>query len=490
MIVNISEATFSNLNNHNILYCHWKSNEHLIPGLNGETDLDILVSPADKAKCEEVLHKLNFLQCVSQYGALYPNVDDWIGFDEKTGKLVHIHLHYQLITGHKGMKEYSFPWIDLCLKTRLLDPSTNVYIMNPNLEIVTLYCRTCLKKPTSDIKKIKNKKLSFEFTEDVKKEIAYLKERIDYSSVEEIVKRYFTEYESFLQYIKKESLTDSEFIDLYKIVTKALLPYRDPRFKYPVLAEKCYRYALLCRKVLYKKTNHIFIYKKVPISKKGLTIAFIGQDGAGKSTVVRDIQKWLSWKIDARNFYLGSGDNYHSISKTLLLKLRSKGGNVIVRLIRGVLLIINYNKLSKVNLKRIRSSVRFSQQGGIALFDRYPQCEAAGFNDGPKIRDIFGKKTKNKVLGAFANLFANKEEKRIKAASTIQPDVVFKLILPVEESIRRKPAESERNVSLKHDFILNWDIGKKQYNIDACQDYDEEILEIKKLIWENLLTAK
>ena len=56
--------------------------------------------------------------------------------------------------------------------------------------------------------------------------------------------------------------------------------------------------------------------------------------------------------------------------------------------------------------------------------------------------------------------------------------------------MRRKPTENEKIVSLKHDFILNWDLGKKQYQIDACQEYDKEILEIKKLIWENLLAVK
>ena len=490
MILRISKETFSQFNENKIQYCHWKSNEHLMPGLNGETDLDVLVSPTDKSKCETVLHNLSYLQCISQYGAIYPKVDDWIGFDEQTGKLIHIHLHYKMITGHKGMKEFTLPWDELCLETRVLDPETNVYIMDPNLEIITLYCRICLKKPTSEINRIKKNKSSFRFSDDVKKEIDYLKARIDYEVIGIILRRYFSNPELILKYIKKDELNNKEFTDLYGSVKKDLVPYCDSRFKYPYIKEVYYKYALFARKVLYKKTSFVFIYKKVPVTKRGLTVAFIGQDGAGKSTVVSEIGKWLSWKIDARNFYLGSGENYRSISKALLQKLGSKGGNAVVKLLRGILLILNYNKLSKSNLKRIKSSVRFSQKGGIALFDRYPQSDVIGLNDGPKIRDVFGKKSKNGFFGALINLFAGIEEKRIKAASTIQPDLVFKLILPVEESMRRKPTENEKIVSLKHDFILNWDLGKKQYQIDACQEYDKEILEIKKLIWENLLAVK
>ena len=179
MILRISKDTFSQFNENKIQYCHWKSNEHLMPGLNGETDLDVLVSPTDKSKCETVLHNLSYLQCISQYGAIYPKVDDWIGFDEQTGKLIHIHLHYKMITGHKGMKEYTLPWDELCLETRVLDPETNVYIMDPNLEIITLYCRICLKKPTSEINRINKNKSPFRFSDDLKKEIDYLKSRID-----------------------------------------------------------------------------------------------------------------------------------------------------------------------------------------------------------------------------------------------------------------------------------------------------------------------
>jgi hypothetical protein len=33
---------FDALHEHDIRYCHWKSNEHLLAGLAGETDLDLL----------------------------------------------------------------------------------------------------------------------------------------------------------------------------------------------------------------------------------------------------------------------------------------------------------------------------------------------------------------------------------------------------------------------------------------------------------------
>ena len=150
-MLDICKQLFEDWNNKDIEYCHWKSNEHLKEGLCGITDLDILVNIRDKEKCEESMKLLDILQLKSQYGSRYPDVDDWVGMDKNTGKLIHIHLHYKIITGHKGMKEYNLPWSDIALKTRIKDRETDIYIMEPNLEIMTLYTRIALK---ASVKKV------------------------------------------------------------------------------------------------------------------------------------------------------------------------------------------------------------------------------------------------------------------------------------------------------------------------------------------------
>ena len=96
--------------NNSVNYCHWKSNEHLGAGLDGLTDLDILMESNNREKGVQILRDLNFIQCNSQYGSRYPYVEDWIGFDMETGSLVHIHLHFMMVTGHRGLKEYNLPW--------------------------------------------------------------------------------------------------------------------------------------------------------------------------------------------------------------------------------------------------------------------------------------------------------------------------------------------------------------------------------------------
>ena len=70
----------------------------------------------------------------------------------------------------------------------------------------------------------------------------------------------------------------------------------------------------------------------------------------------------------------------------------------------------------------------------------------------------------------------------------LSPDMVIKLLLPPEESIRRKPRENMDVIKRKHQIIktLMFD-GSETYTIDATKEYDKELLEIKSIIWTHLI---
>ena len=125
-------------------------------GLDGLTDLDVYVAPEDREKTEASLVANEYIKFTPQKGARYPMVDEWIGFDYDTGKIVHVHLHYIIITGTKFNKEYVFPIDDLLMKTRVLDEETKVYVASPDVEIIILYSRIVLK--ASDKSNIKPNK--------------------------------------------------------------------------------------------------------------------------------------------------------------------------------------------------------------------------------------------------------------------------------------------------------------------------------------------
>lgn len=480
-MLEISNILFTRWNELNLCYCHWKSNEHLLPGLNGDTDLDVLLSGSDKSKGEEILKNLDFLQCKSQFGSRYPGVDDWIGFDKMTGKFIHLHLHYHIVTGHKGLKEYDLPWTSEALSTRVKDQETGVYIADPNVEIVTLYTRIALKISLNDIH---NKRFGkYNLDKSFLVEIKYLKERINWEVVEKMVSKYYGSYATkVISIMKKDSLSVEDVFMLRKIAENTFRKVSRHQYTNRIL-EFYYMYALKFRKYLRLKLNKFIVIRKVPKSEKGLQVAFLGQDGAGKTTVTTIIRKWWSWKMDVQYIYLGSGDNYHSWRKNLLKKLPNFS---FLKLIRAWILLSKYKHLAKDVLSVVKNGERFANKGGMVIFDRYPQVQFPGISDGPKIRSLFSEKAPD-ILKKLFEKIAIKEEKYLRMASEHHPDLVFKLIISPEESVRRKPENKLEVIKQKHEIIksLQFD-GSDVYVIDATMPLEEEILMIKQIIWDHI----
>lgn len=477
----ISKELFTAWNDAHLLYCHWKSNEHLLPGLDGATDLDVLLSKEDKSQGEEILRKLDFLKCKSQYGSRYPGVDDWIGFDKEKGALIHVHLHYDLVTGHKGMKEYTLLWTDIALRTRVLDERFGVYIMEPNLEMVTLYTRIGLK---ADFKNIyRCRKGTFKFPEDVKQEIDWLKERVDMEKVFGLLERFYGgRANEVLAIIQKDSVDSSSFMQLRKITESVFKGCRRIKSFVRFREKAFFIYQNYLKKNLQRFC--IVISKKVPVSEKGLSIAFLGQDGAGKTTVTKLLIKWWSWKLDVKYIYLGSGENYFSLKRTLYRKISPKGS---LRHLRSILALTDTRDLTRKAYKNVKKAEKYVAKGGVVIFDRFPQVSYAGICDGPKIREKVQTTFGNSFMGKLLLPLARSEEKYIKKILSHHPDVVFKLLLPPEESIRRKPQESLEAVTKKHEIVKSLEFdGSDVYTIDATMPFEEEMIMIKNIIWQHI----
>ncbi len=484
-LLNLSKELFERWNAEQVQYCHWKSNEHLIDGLNGDTDLDILVDLHDKINAENTLLLCKYKKFFPQYGSKYQDVDEWIGFDSLSGRLIHVHLHYRMITGHKGLKEYELPWAELALNTRVLDPQTSVYIMKPDLELITLYTRIGLKASIRQVHQAK--KGTFELAQDIKKEIEYLKKRIDWKSVESHLKSiYGKSAEQFYQIIKLSEIDSKTFLQLINITTDNGREYR--KHGKIISTVQKYYYAVVLKSISYAKNVRKLniITRKIRSSKKGLLVAFIGQDGSGKSTVTDEIEKWLTWKIEAKKFYLGSGEQYHSWRKRLHNHL-SVNKNIIISCLCAWLTVSDYVALSRSAFRTIKKAQKYTGKGGIAIFDRYPQIEYEGINDGPKIRSNYLPRVTNSLIKAYIVYCANREEKYLNAAVQITPEIIFKLILPPEVSIQRKPEEDYNIIIKKHEIIKNLKFNDSEvYIIDAAECYESEIIKIKGLIWQQI----
>lgn len=480
-MLKISKDLFTSWNDAGLLYCHWKSNEHLLPGLDGDTDLDVLLSRDNQAEGEAILRKLDFLQCKSQYGARFPNVDDWIGFDGDTGKLIHLHLHYQIVTGHKGLKEYTLPWTDRALSTRVYNEEYGVYTMEPNLELVTLYTRIGLK--ASFVEVLRCYRGAFGLSNDTHREITWLKDRVNMGEVRHLLDAYFnSSADEMHALINKDNIDADSYKKIINITERTFSNNR--RFSSFVRLREVSIFIYL--KYLIKITKKIktVVVKKVVKSEKGITVAFLGQDGAGKTTVTNDLLKWLNWKMDVRYVYLGSGDNYRSWKKYIASFLPTKG---LIKYVRGLMQLWMLKDVAKDAYSNVLNAEKLITKGVVVFYDRFPQIDYVGICDGPKVRKKLDKYFGNSPLAKLFVPLAKKEERCLNDVVKHSPSIVFKLILPPEESIRRKPHENLEGIKRKHEIIKSLDFkGSVVYTIDATLPYNEELLMIKKIIWQHI----
>lgn len=480
-MIDIVKQLFSQWNERGVIYCHWKGNNHIQDAIIGKSDFDILISDNSLQEGCKLLRKSGYMLCHTQYGARFPGIQDWIGVDSNTGTMIHVHLHKKMIAGHSGVMEYILPWNEIAFSTRVFNEEYGLYVLNPSLEIILLYTRLGIEHSSKKLKKVRK---GWVLKESTQVEIKFLKERCEEKVCSEMAMSLFPScYNQILEFIHKNDLSTSDIKSLSKIVKKGCSRW----LRYSRLTVIAYRlYKPIedkFRSVYYREIHHCS-KRKTPASGKGLTVAFLGQDGAGKTTVTKNLIKWWHWKMDVKYVYLGSGDNYTSWKKKLSRKIPSTG---VFKLFRFLLTLTDIRDVTKKAYRNILSAEKYASKGGLVVYDRYPQLDYPGICDGPKIRVRLQEKLGQGLLSKLLMYLADSEEKNIKRIVAHHPDVVIKLILPPEESIRRKPQEKLEAVKQKHEIVKSLEFkGSDVYTIDATMPFDEELIMIKNIIWQHI----
>lgn len=243
------------------------------------------------------------------------------------------------------------------------------------------------------------------------------------------------------------------------------------------------------------------IYEKItssPAKRRGLIIAFVGVDGAGKSTVTDEIDRWIGKRSKCVRFYMGTGDGRTTLFSDAMKKARKvagdrgvdagRDGKTItfasdpVGYIRKLVRLLTIYDVERKNNSRIRLMDRYRNEGIICVMDRFPQLEAEGENDGPKVcvyEKIFGDTWFIRKLKAA-------EQKQMAIVKKIKPDIVFRLNISAETSMSRKP--EQRNIEQFRNKITSLNKitfqNAKIIDINAEQPYEDELNEIKSILRE------
>lgn len=475
---------------HQIKYCHWKSNEHLKEALDGNTDMDVLFDPIQRVELEQVLDSCGLKRFRSAPLMQYNAIEDFIGFDKETARIWHLHTHYRMTFGEKHLKGYTVnPWTGLILANRRKDEQ-GVYCSAYEDELVLLLVRMAMKLRWRDF----GKKIG----KDDRVEYKWLVEHTKQEDVADRAKLFIGEKATseIIRLLSEKSLSKKGQLRKFrKLLLKELKLYTGYSWLGSRLMRHKREWHWLVGGIKRRMGINSYVANRRVSPNGGNVIAFLGCDGAGKSTTLAYVKKELNKKLDVCTVYFGSGDGNSSLlRKPMKMVAKKVGGKGVGHAVEK-----EYAEKKKVSLKsrlysfakiiwavtlanekksKICQQTKARNNGLIVLTDRYPQTLYPGCSDGPLLSKYEGKGLMGKIAAWEHRVYAS--------AAMNPPDLTVKLIVPTEVAIERKPEMTAEEIDTKKSIVMDLNLSKNTLVVDTSRPFEDTRAEIMDAIWRIL----
>lgn len=484
-----------------VRHCSWKSNDHLVAALAGETDLDLLVDRHDAARFAAVASRHGLKRVVPPPAAAFPAMEHHLGLDRRSGRLFHLHVHFQLVLGERYVKNHRLPVErELLDRTRTL---SGVAVPPAELELAILVARALLKYRARDVVKDVLGIRAPGIPAKTRAEIEWLRRGRDLESIRPALDPISTVVPadivaSFLEVVERNPRSGLDLVRLRARLRRALRPLRRHS---PARAGATYALAL------WRHRQHLVAGRPGPpamaLPAGGTTVALIGADGAGKSTIAAEVARWLGWKLDARVHYLGSKSpspptdwlylgfralrrSHRAVSRRL--GDGSPAASPIAKL-RNLALALHHLSVAQDRRRHHARARRHARGGGIAVLDRYPLACLSDRPehrqlDGPQIAAVLGRHP-----GWFGRALAEVEAGRYRRFGL--PDHLVLLDVDPLVAARRKPDHRLEVIRAKARAAselaeLADAAGADVVRIDANRPLASVLLDVKRWLWDVL----
>lgn len=470
-----------------IRYCHWKSNAALSRSASGDNDLDLLVSRSDAQRFTQILYQLEFKNAIIPVSETQmPGVLDYYGFDEDSGRLIHVHVHYQLILGHDRTKNYCLPIEEPFIATATKE---NLFrVPTPEFEFIVFTVRMILKHSTWDSILGRQGLLS----SSEKQELVYLVSKVEWSKINHCLNEFLPYFNNVLFEDCVQAIQSDCKIWFRIKVGQTLQRRLQAHARIPMAFDTYLRiWKRFIRAVRRRIPGRL---PKKRLAQGGAIIALVGGDGAGKSTAIIELFHWLSRYFDTIKVHLGRPSWSF---RTYFVRGMLKGIYSLDKFLRPKRFLSNNNQTKSRNSGRYYEifrhlstardryltyvkARRFAINGGLVICDRFPQPNIK-LMDSPQIEQYADRNSKNRLF----KYLANRERKWYSSIKA--PDMLIVLKVDPEIAVQRKTTEESTLVRARSREIwqLNWE-ETSAIVIDAGRPKEDVLSEIKSLVWSLL----
>jgi hypothetical protein len=483
-------STLAEFRKQNLSYCYWKSSRRVGAALYGDSDLDLLIAREDQHRAQAIVLRGGFKLFPDVTSRSHPAVASYLGYDESSGRIVHLHLHLHLVVGEALLKNYRLPWEAAILAQAVFHPTLPIKVLDPASEAVLLVTRAALERSWADPVALRHWaaiKRKFELDREA------LRTRLDR--------------------ITLRNRADDVFADeLADMVVDAIFGEepleRQARLRRRIRKDLAARRAFNAtearsrswmRAVLWAAggLNERIFHAPRPWRRRapggGCVVAVIGVDGSGKTTVVAAIKAWLKSEVDVMPIYLGTGAGRPSPLLlpfkmmvplvTLLLRTRPEGashGRISGRApgpLYSLLMMVWATVVAMEKRGKLRAAHRGAQRGLVVVADRYPQNEDVEYNDGPLLPRL-----------RHVPLWLRRFEAHAYAlARRLPPDLVIKLTVTPETAVSREPDMQPATVLKRINTLEGLTFpGARVVSVYAEQPLAEVIRMVKDEVWRLL----
>jgi thymidylate kinase len=442
-------------------------------------DLDLLVWRLDAQRFIETLQRLGFKEARPLAARELPGAVHYYGYDGQGDRIVRVHAHFQAVVEVDTSGNQRMP-IEQAFLGELLESA-----VSPEVEFVVFVCRMLVKHATwYAILPAWRGRLS----QGEREKLEHLEKHADRSRTLEVFER---------QFACLPVLRFDEWVAALRPGSSRRRRIRAGREVRAALRTQARRRGLAglrlgrWRRVAWGVPRHLGGRGRMGLVSGGELIALVGADGAGKSSAIDALYRWLSPHLPVAKIHMGKPRwSWSTFPVKALLKLlrlfsalrgrwKSPGSppSDEERVSFGQLMW--HTITARDRYRAYHRARRLAARGTLVLCDRFPL---------PSIESMDGRRAR-RLSPAWrpwpVRLLIDLEERYYEAIAP--PELLIVMRLHPDVALRRRPEDPERRVRERALEILEVDgpaLGA--HLIDASLPMLEVHRELKSWIWTRL----